>query len=105
MLSVFQQAIDANFAAIGVEATYWLKDGAAGETVRVIPSRPDQRIGDFTDTTIHVATATFEVRASEVPAPKAGDMLTVAETSYVVQGSPRRDDPRRLVWTLDTRPR
>jgi hypothetical protein len=104
MLAAFQQAIDSSFSTIGVEATYWPKDGAAGEAVRVIPSRPDQRIGDFTDTTVHVETATFEVRASEVPAPKEGDMLTVGDTSYVLQGPPRRDDPRRLVWTLDTRP-
>ena len=105
MLAAFQQAIDASFATIGVDATYWPQDGSASKAVRVIPTRPDQRIGDFTDTTIHVETATFEIRASDIAHPRGGDMLTVGETSYVVQGPPRRDDPRRLVWTLDTRPR
>jgi len=105
MLAAFQQAVDASFATFGQTATYWPADGSDSYNVQVIPRRPDQQIGDFADTTIQTQTAVFDVRASEVTHPRSGDMLTFDGTDYRVQGEPRRDDPRRLVWTLDTRPR
>jgi hypothetical protein len=43
-------------------------------SVRVIARRPDTIVG-FGDTRIHAETATFEVRASEVAAPRPGDQL------------------------------
>jgi hypothetical protein len=70
--------------------------------VRVIARRPDTIVG-FGETRIHTETATFEVRASEVANPHAGDQLTVSGETFIVQGEPERRDPDRLVWTLDTR--
>jgi len=100
-MTVFQGAVDATFAAFGIDATY---TPAAGEPVpvRVIAKRPDTIVG-FGDGRIHAETATFEVRASEVASPQPGEQLAVGGDTFVVQGEPERRDPDRLVWTLDVR--
>ena len=97
-MTVFQGAVDATFAAFGIDAVY---TPAGGEpvSVRVIARRPDTIVG-FGETRIHAETATFELRASEVASPRPGDQLTVGGETFVVQGEPERRDPDRLVWTL-----
>jgi hypothetical protein len=101
-MTVFQGALDATFAAFGIEATY---TPAGGEvvSVRVIARRPDTILGHG-ETRIHAETATFELRASEVASPRSGDQLTVAGDTFVIQGEPERRDPNRLLWTLDVGP-
>ena len=96
-MTVFQGAVDATFAAFGIDALY---TPAGGEPVpvRVIARRPDTIVG-FGETRIHAETATFEVRASEVASPRPGDQLTVGGETFVVQGEPERRDPDRLVWS------
>ena len=101
-MTVFQGAVDATFAAFGIDATY---TPAGGEpvSVRVIARRPDTIVG-FGETRIHAETATFELQASEVAGPGPGDQLTVGSDTFVVQGEPERRDPDQLVWTVNTRP-
>jgi hypothetical protein len=98
---VFQDTVDATFAAFGIDATY---TPASGEpvSVRVIAKRPDTIFG-FGETRIHAETATFEVRASEVANPRPDDQLTVDGQTFVIQGEPERRDPDRLAWSLDSR--
>jgi hypothetical protein len=98
-LMVFEGAVDATFAAFGIDAVY---TPAGGEpvSVRVIARRPDTIVG-FGETRIHAETATFEVRASEVASPRPDDQLTVGGETFVIQGEPERRDPARLVWTFD----
>jgi hypothetical protein len=98
-MAAFAGAVDATFAAFGIEGLY---TPAGGEpvSVRVIARRPDTIIG-FGETRIHVETATFELRASEVANPRPGDQLTIGAETFVIQGEPERRDPDRLVWTLD----
>ena len=100
-MTVFQDAVDATFAAFGIDATY---TPAGGEPVpvRVIARRPDTIVG-FGETRIHAETATFEVRASEVASPRRGDQIMLGDEAFVVQGEPERRDPDRLVWTVDVR--
>jgi hypothetical protein len=94
--------VDATFAAFGIDAVY---TPAGGERVpaRVIARRPDTIVG-LGETRIHVETATFELRASEVANPRPGAQLIVDGQTFVIQGEPERRDSDRLVWTLDTRP-
>jgi hypothetical protein len=101
-MTAFQGAVDATFAAFGIDAVY---TPAGGEpvSVRVIARRPDTIVG-FGDTHIHTETATLEVRAIEVANPHAGDQLMVGAETFVIQGEPERRDPDRLVWSLDMRP-
>ena len=101
-MTVFQGAVDATFAAFGIDAVH---TPAGGEPllVRLIARRPDTIVG-FGETRIHAETVTFEVRASEVANPRPDDQLTVASDTFVIQGEPELRDPDRLVWSLDTRP-
>ena len=101
-MTSFQGAVDATFAAFGIDAVY---TPAGGEPVpvRVIAQRPDTIVG-FGETRIHTETAAFEVRASEVASPRPGDQLALDGETFVVQGEPERRDPDRLVWTVDVRP-
>jgi hypothetical protein len=101
-MTVFAGAVDATFAAFGIDALYTPAGGEA-VSVRVIARRPDTIVG-FGDTRIHAETATFEVRASEVASPRPGDQLIIGVESFAVQGEPERRDPDRLVWTVDVRP-
>ena len=101
-MTAFQGAVDATFAAFGIDALY---TPAGGEpvSVRVIARRPDTIVG-FGETRIHAETATLEVPASEIASPAPpGDQLTVGGGTIVIQGEPERRDHDRLVWTLDLR--
>ena len=101
-MTVLQGAVDATFAAFGVDALY---TPASGEPipVRVIARRPDTIVG-FGETRIHAEIATFELRTNEVANPRPDDQLTVGGETFVLQGEPERRDPDRLVWTVDARP-
>jgi hypothetical protein len=98
----FAGAVDATFAAFGIDALY-TPAGGEPEAVQVIARRPDTIVG-FGETRIHAETAIFEVRVSEVASPRPVDQLTLDGQAFIVQGEPERRDPDRLVWTLDVRP-
>jgi hypothetical protein len=100
-MTVFQDAVEATFAAFAIDATY---TPAGGEPVpvRVIARRPDTIVG-FGETRIHSETATFELRASEIANPRPGDQIALDGEAFVVQGEPERRDPDRLVWRVDVR--
>jgi len=97
-MTAFADALDDLFADpnMGVTVSY------QGRPVRALVRRPDRDL-EFSDITIHTATAVFEVRRREVSAPQAGDVIVHDGDSFVVQGEPRLD-AERLVWTLNTRP-
>jgi hypothetical protein len=100
-MTVFQDAVDATFAAFGIDALY-TPTGGEPVSVRVIARRPDTIVG-FGNTRIHAETATVELRASDVANPRPDDQLIVDGETFVIQGEPERRDPDRLVWTLDVR--
>jgi hypothetical protein len=103
-LTAFAAAVDALFADpnLARDAIYRAAGADPGTPVRVIVRRPD-RVGDFGDTRITSETATFDVRASEIAEPAAGDTLDLAGVTYGVQGTPVRD-AERLIWTVEARP-
>ena len=90
-------ALDAAFTLQGEAATY------AGTAVTVIPRQPDAVEG-LGDTLVQDQSNVFDVRVSEVATPAAGGLLVYNSVTYVVKGLPQTLDPRRLVWTLETRP-
>ena len=102
-MNAFAAAVDMLFADpnIAFDAVY---TPAGGEPMmaRVIARRPDEIVG-FGDTRVHAATAMFDVRVSEVPAPAESDTLEIGGETFIVQGEPIRDR-EGLIWSLDTRP-
>ena len=101
-MTAFEGALDATFAAFGIDADYTRAAGAPA-LVRVIARRSDTIVG-FGETRIHAETAILELRASEVVNPQPDDQLVVDGQTFVIQGEPQRRDPDRLVWSLDVRP-
>ena len=98
MGDAFTAAIDDLFSDPNMAVTVLYQ----GRPVRALARRPDLE-AEFGDSTIVSATAVFEVRVAEVPAPVAGDAIVLEGETYIVQDEPRRD-AGRLVWTLNTRP-
>jgi hypothetical protein len=86
LMMVFRGAVDATFAAFGIDAVY-TPAGGDPVPVRVIARRPDAIVG-FGDTRIHAETATFEVRASEVANPRSDDQLIVGGEPSSSRASP-----------------
>lgn len=87
---------------LGRDATYRAGGSDAPLPIRVVLSQPDRQ-AEYGGSTVMVATTVIDVQVADVPAPTAGDTVTVDADTYVVQGAPRRDEARS-VWHLDTRP-
>jgi hypothetical protein len=102
-MTAFAAAVDALFADPNLvrEAAYGPADGDPFP-VRIIARRADA-ITEFGDARLWSETTRFDLRVSEVAAPRPGDRLAIDDTAYIVQGEPVRDR-ERLVWTIDTRP-
>ena len=84
------------------DALYRPGDAGTGTSVRVIVQLAD-RVGSFGETRIASDTALFDLRVSEVVAPRAGDSLELGSVRYLIQGEPLRD-AERLVWIIEARP-
>lgn len=97
-MSAFADAFDDLFVDPNMAVTVSYQ----GRSIRALVRRPDRDL-EFSDITIHTATAVFEVRRRDVPEPVAGDIIIHDGDSFVVQGEPRMD-AERLVWAIDTRP-
>jgi len=101
---VFATAMERIFANVDMAvAAVWISGGTSEERpIRVIHRAPDQ-ITEFGATRILSDTTTVDVRVSELPEPRPGDLIILGTDSYVIQGEPVRDT-ERLTWTLDLRP-
>lgn len=102
-MDAWNAAIDSLFADphIGRDAVY-TPAGGTPVPVRVVARRADA-VTEFGDARLWAETARFDLRVSDVAAPRPGDRLEMDGEAFLVQGEPRRD-AARLVWTLDTRP-
>ncbi|OSM07597.1 head-tail joining protein [Magnetofaba australis] len=98
-MSIFNLSVDAVFDAFGVAATYTPANGDPATTITVLAKRPDEVVG-FGETRIAAEISLFEIRASDVASPEAGDVITLNGINYTVQGTPMRD-VERLTWTLE----
>jgi len=97
-MPAFADAFDDLFADPNIAVTVSYQ----GRSIRALVRRPDRDV-EFSDITVHVSTALFEVQRREVPGPVAGDIIIHDADSFVVHGEPSLD-AERLVWTLNTRP-
>jgi hypothetical protein len=93
-MTMFQGAVDATFAAFGIDAVY-TPAGDDPLPVRVIVRRPDTIVG-FGDTRIHAETAIFELRASDLANPRPGDEITLGSVTSTSRVS--RSDAIPIGW-------
>ena len=93
-MTVFEGAVDATFAAFGIDAVY-VPAGGEPISMRAIAKRPDTIVG-FGATRIHAETGRFEVRASEIASPRPGDELTVGGETFVIQAP----GTSRTIWAF-----
>jgi hypothetical protein len=104
-MNAFSAAINAIFSDPNMAAdAVYRACGAPHVAVpcRVILTRPDLQ-STFGDARITSETTILDVRLSEVPAPQAGDTVTIGTEVLVIQGEPLRDR-ERLAWKLEAVP-
>ena len=103
-MSVFEAALGRIFGNPSMAvAAVWISATTSEErTVRVIRRAPD-RITEFGAGRFVSDSMMVDVRASDLPEPRSGDLLVIGADSFILQGEPIRDR-ERLVWTLDLRP-
>jgi len=103
-MNVFAAAVDRIYAnpAMAV-AALWISATTSEETpVRVINRAPD-RITEFGAGRYVSDTMMVDVRVSDLPDPRPGDLIVMGVDSFTIQGEPTRDR-EQLVWSLDLRP-
>jgi hypothetical protein len=102
-MNAMATAIDALFADpnLAQEATYRPADGDHF-AIRLIARRADT-VTEFGAARLWSETTRFDVRVSEVTAPRPGDRVVLNGEVFAIQGEPVRDR-ERLVWTLEVRP-
>lgn len=99
----FQTTIDVLFADdnIASDAIY-TAGGGSPALVRVVARRGDSIIG-FGEAKVWSETQRFDLRVSEVTAPRPGDRIEIDGEAFLIQGEPVRD-PERLIWSIEARP-
>ena len=84
-------------------AAVWISAVTSEERpIRVIRRAPD-RITEFGAGRFVSDIMMVDVRVSDLPHPRAGDLIVIGVDSFTIQGEPLRDR-ERLIWSLDLRP-
>ncbi|WP_282602426.1 hypothetical protein [Paracoccus sp. PARArs4] len=103
-MNAFAAAMDRIFGHpdMGISAV-WIAAGTSEERpIRLIRRAPD-RITEFGSAQILSETLTADIRISDLPAPRSGDLIVIGAESFAIQGEPIRDRDR-LIWTVELLP-
>ncbi|MGB3796970.1 MAG: hypothetical protein WA957_11775 [Alteraurantiacibacter sp.] len=103
-MNVFAVAMDHIYANPSMAvAALWISAATSDErTIRVIRRAPD-RITEFGAGRFVSDTMMVDVRLSDLPDPRPGDLILIGTDSFTIQGEPTRDR-ECLIWTLNLRP-
>ncbi len=103
-MNVFAAALDQIYANPSMAAdAVWISATTSEERpIRVIRRAPD-RIVEFGAGRFVSDAMTVDVRVSDLPDPRTGDLIVIGAASFTIQGEPVRDR-ERLMWSLDLRP-
>ena len=103
-MNAFSAAMDRIFAHPDMSVSaVWNAAGTSEERpIRLIRRAPD-RITEFGSARILSDTLTADIRVSDLPEPRPGDLIVIGADSFSVQGEPIRDRDR-LVWTVELVP-
>lgn len=102
-MNVFAAALDRIYANPSMAAAaVWISATTSEEMpIRVIRRAPD-RITEFGAARFISDTMMVDVRVTNLPDPRPGDLIVIGADSFTIQGEPLRDR-ERLVWSLDLR--
>ena len=103
-MNAFAAAMDRIYANPSMAAAaVWISATTLEERpIRVIRHAPD-RITEFGAARFVSDTMMVDVRVSDLPEPRTGDLIVIGADSFTIQGEPVRDR-ERLIWSLDLRP-
>ncbi len=99
-MSVFDTMIDTLFTSpILSQAATYTPAGGSPVTVQVVKSSPKQQEAVMFQTHASVTPYLYDVRVSEIAAPKDGDVLVVGAGTFKVRSHEK--DEEQLVWQLN----
>jgi hypothetical protein len=103
-MNVFAAAMDRIYAnpSMAAAAVWFSSTTSEERPIRVIRRAPD-RITEFGAARFVSDTMMVDVRVSDLPDPRTGDLIVIGAESFTIQGEPVRDR-ERLIWSLDLRP-
>ena len=102
-MTAFLAALDLLFADPNLAHEAWHRDSEGQfSRIRIIPRRSDD-VTTFGAARLVSETMRFDVRVSELPAPRPNEQILLGEETFLIQGEPIRDR-ERLVWTIEATP-
>jgi len=102
-MTVFAAALDLLFADLNLAHEAWHRDCEGQFTrIRVIMRRNDD-VTTFGAARLVSESLRFDVRVSELPAPRPDEQILLGEETFLIQGEPIRDR-ERLIWTIEATP-
>ena len=102
-MTVFAAALDLLFADLNLSHEAWHRDCEGQFTrIRVIMRRNDD-VTTFGAARLVSESLRFDVRVSELPAPRPDEQILLGEETFLIQGEPIRDR-ERLIWTIEATP-
>ena len=103
-MTAFAAAVDALFRDPHLTEPALYRAGGSGDGVPVrIARRAPDVLTPWGEARIVSDTTLVEVRVSDLPEPRPGDLIVLGAESFLIQGEPLRDRDR-LIWTIDLRP-
>ncbi|UYP67601.1 hypothetical protein OIU14_14105 [Thalassobacter stenotrophicus] len=102
-MTVFAAVLDLLFADLNLAQEAWHRDCEGQFTrIRIIMRRNDD-VTTFGAARLVSETLRFDVRVSELPAPRPDEQVLLGEETFLIQGEPIRDR-ERLIWTIEATP-
>ena len=102
-MTAFARALDLLFADPNLAHEAWHRDSEGQFTrIRIIMRRNDD-VTAFGSARLFSETMRFDVRVSELPAPRSDEQILLGDETFLIQGEPLRDRDQ-LIWTIEATP-
>lgn len=102
-MTAFAVAVDLLFADPNLSHEAWHRVSEGQFTrIRIIMRRNDD-VTTFGAARLVSETLRFDVRVSELPAPRPDEQILLGDETFLIRGEPIRDRDR-LIWTIEAAP-
>ncbi len=102
-MTAFAVALDLLFADPNIAHEAWHRDSEGQFTrIRIIPRRNDA-VTEFGAARLVSETFRFDVRVTDLPAPRPDEQILFGDDTFLIRGEPIRDRDR-LIWTVEATP-